>query len=194
MFIYVKEHKVVIKMIGMPQDGNCLFSAIYHQLNEVSHNSTVFSEEVQKLRESVVCFLKARLEEKDKHYINSVKNTMVDNEKLCFNDISLEDCKEYVKEKLKLSIKWGGAESIKAVSEMFNVNVLVLTEGAKKHSHYFDAKRNRTIILAYRLSPNAQSILKYYHYDSVLALNEVHLRELAQQMAEPIFIDIGNYY
>lgn len=189
MFISVNALDIGIQIIKMPPDGNCLFSAIYQQLNRVSYHLPGFSDNVQALRERVVSFLLARLKEEKKEqakiYTNFLKNTIVDNKiNQSFDDISYKYCKRFLKKELIEPDVWGGTESIKAICEIFNVNVLVLIEEAKQHRLFSDAKWKQTIILAYRKSPNRQSKLKYFHYDSVVDIY-THVGELVQQLTEP---------
>lgn len=122
-----------LSVVQTAPDGNCLFSALAHQLwkNKINHENHKKSkgeheQMIAKLRSAVVehilpsenfpmyeTFLQDRLSElKD---LNTV------------NDLTAE-CKLYVRNVLSCEGKWVGMETIKAISFMHRVNVLVINE------------------------------------------------------------------
>lgn len=192
MCIEVNNKRVRVQIIKIPGNGSCLFSAIHQQLNKVSTTSPGFDNNVQLLRKNVIEYIKNKREEFD----TELRNTIADYSGCAYDDITDNDCKYYLDHIMNLRTTWGGVETVKAVTEMFNVNVLIFTEDAKKHSFYkFDENREQAIILAYRKSKNPNSRHKFDHYDSVVRLpDDLTIGNIVQGMItdEHISIVTGN--
>lgn len=155
-------------------DGNCLFAAIAHQLYQMKIDSVQHSEFTKNLRMEVVrhislnlplfiTYLKGRVY--DKHdvegKIRRKFGSQTEREKHQ-EEIAIR-CKSFVEEKL-VGGTWGGTESIKAISEIYEVNILIINEdGSCNMVGSFNMKFNRTIIITYRDGN---------HYDSVSVMNE----------------------
>lgn len=147
-------------------DGNCLYSALAHQLFGNAINSQAHANETKKLRSAVVdhillpenfLFFEFALQERVKEIKNEDSIT----------DYTTE-CKLYVRHVLSRSGKFGGLESIKAVSDMHKVNVLVFDENDSCYIIRGSAKNyNRTILIAYRSTINAAGEKNRMHYDSI---------------------------
>lgn len=89
------------------------------------------------------------------------------------------ECKLFVKLYLSKNGKWGGAETMQAVSELEQVNIVVFNEDGPCYvlnSGTYD----RSVCVAYRLaiSPDAKIIRD--HYDSVCEQNSTVLYETSQ--------------
>lgn len=153
-------------MVTTRGDGNCLFSALAHQLFGNAISSKKHEDETKKLRSAVVnhillpenfSLFEFALQERVKEIKNEDSIT----------DFTTE-CKLYVRHVLSRSGKFGGLESIKAVSDMYKVNVLVFDGNDSCHIIRGSAKNyNRTILIAYRLTNNATGEKNRMHYDSI---------------------------
>lgn len=77
------------------------------------------------------------------------------------------ECKLFVRHGLSRQGKWGGLESIKAVSNEYQVNVVIVKESGACNMITGSNKYNRTIVIAYRLGTNTDGDTVYCHYDSV---------------------------
>lgn len=192
MFIEVNKKRIQIETIKIPGNGSCLFSAIHQQMNKVCVTSPDFDNDVQLLRKNVIEYIKNKQEEFD----TELKNTIADYNACKYDDVTGADINYYLEHTMILPATWGGTETIKAVSEMFNVNVLVFTEDAKKHNFYkFDENKIQTIIVAYRKTRTPGSRHQFDHYDSVVGLvNDITVGNIVQGMIteERISIDTGN--
>lgn len=155
-----------LRVINIPADGNCLFGSVAHQLNEHKVNSTEHKSATVQLREITVEYIRTNL----KDFAFDIRGRIMEDRESRGEEksskITDRECEDYVKNCLVLRSCFGGAESLKAISKMFNVNILVFEE---KGIFYlplgFNTNYNRTISIAYRLA--VKSISRRNHYDSV---------------------------
>lgn len=157
----------LIHVIKAPDDGNCIFTSLAHQLWPVAITSEESKKNAKILRATVV-----------EHILNATDFTayqMIIGERLnelsdlVDDNASLETkCKMWVRHILSRQRKWGGLETIKAVSCMHRVNVLIFDEcGTAYIIKGSNETYNRTILIAYRLGQTLQHDYVYNHYDSV---------------------------
>lgn len=167
-------------------DGNCLYASIAHQLFQMKINSIQHSEFTQKLRMEVVRYisvnlpnfihyLKGRVYEMNDHCAeskNSGKLRSHNEREIHKEEIALR-CKSFVG-KLLAGGTWGGTESIKAISEIYEVNILIINEdGSCNMVGSFKVEFNRTIMITYR-SGN--------HYDSVSVMDDKTILHFARSL------------
>lgn len=150
-------------------DGHCLFRALCHQLFEVQLDSPTADEYVKKLRSAVVNYIRANIG----HFKHELKGRLFD-EKIATNNQASVGEKKFL-ESLEGSSKWGGAESLKAVSLIYKVNIVIITENDCCYlASGFKTQYDRTVILAHRAFGNS-----YNHYDSVCEMkNEFVYRSM----------------
>lgn len=158
-----------LNVVEVLQDGNCLFSALAHQLHGLKILSKTHKTHTRQLRKRVVDFIlnpknfpKFLHDLKDRVYQTKTKDEIENIE---------TECKLWVKYSLAKNGTWGGAETICAVAELEQVNVIIFNE----HGDFYTLRNmkqfDRTICIAYRLQRNQygdiipDAIL--YHYDSV---------------------------
>lgn len=156
------------KIIRMKMDGSCLFRAIHHQLSFERPNTDIFEENIKLLRSIVVAHIKKNLQE----YSFQIKNSVYDQNGL--NDIKDMDpeCIRFLEELEKPS-SWGGSETMRAVSEIKRVNILIVNEENGFYYHSFEPRFARTIVVAYRLpQKNANKNARRNHYDSLTELKQ----------------------
>lgn len=167
-FRFLKDSPIcTLNVVKTVPDGNCLFSAMAHQIWKQPITSQDHIDLTKKLRADVVEYilkpenfplyeiaLKLRLDEIDAN--------------IDVTDLTTE-CEMFVRRDLSQEcVCWGGLESIKAVSNMHNVNVAVFNEESTCYMITDNFEQNKqTIVIAYRFGFNAAGENVLNHYDSV---------------------------
>lgn len=168
----LNDESTELRVIKIKGDGNCMFSCLAHQMFGHKVNSSEHEDATNSLREAAVKFirenfkdfmfeLKGRvLEERDIQKTRKGQRKMVE-----WKDITEKDCENYVMT-LSNSKTYGGAESIKALSRIHRVNIVVFYElGPHYYPLSFDRNFDRTLFMAYRLANRSNN--QWNHYDSV---------------------------
>lgn len=110
----------------IPSDGNCLFSAIAHQLYRYPINSKVHNDATKELRAQVIEHIL------DPVNFPSYQFTLQDRvyEIKTSEEIQnmTNECKLYVRHVLSKDGKWGGHESISAIGEIHQLNITTFNE------------------------------------------------------------------
>lgn len=178
------EHTLTVAKI--PPDGNCLFTSLMHQLGQDKIGSLSLKCAVKQMRERIVAhILTPEIFPMYENHLRTRVYSMKRKEEI--TDMQSE-CKLFVRLYLSKNGSWGGAETIKAISELEEVNVIIFNENgpcymlADAHRYY-----NRSICIAFRLAhDNDGNILKdnigqpiYNHYDSVCDMNSDVLYNVA---------------
>lgn len=168
---------VNVKYCPIPGDGNCLFSGIVHQLFNTSLVSVDHKQKTQILRKEVVSYIKEHLDE----FIYNLKNRISSKNA---TDIA-QACNAFLDDQLSMPGFWGGMESIKAISEIHKVNIIVMNEiGTSNLPNYFHSGANRSIML---LFGNANGKLcknnaERTHYDSIVHISQEKITEIANEL------------
>lgn len=161
----LKQQSKRLTLIKIKDDGNCLFSAITHQLWPGSTTDKTHIKKTKQLRSDVVEHILKP--DNFSMYEIAVQETMGSTNNLDVADATIKS-KLWVRNKLSRSGKWGGLETIKAVSNMYRVNVVIFNEDSACYMiKGSDAEFERTILLAYRLGIGTDGEAVYNHYDSV---------------------------
>lgn len=148
------------------KDGRCLFRSLIHQLNGRKLNTSEQTYETQNLRESVIKYITEHFPSFCQALQNRVYEELDDGDVI--DDMDTE-CRRILNECLPNDTYWGGVETLKAVSEIYNVNILMFDElGKCRYFNEFIEVNNRTLILAYRIDPHrSEKDPLRNHYDSV---------------------------
>lgn len=78
------------------------------------------------------------------------------------------ECELYVRDVLSKDRNWAGHESIKAISDIHKVNIVIFNEDDSCVLQINNQQKfERTIAIAYRLGYNAEGHMQRNHYDSV---------------------------
>lgn len=150
-------------VVETEDDGNCLFSALAHQLWQHEITSKQHEKMKKNLRSTVVEHIL-----KPENYIFALEERLREKKNIEGNDDLISECKLYVRHCLSRDRQWGGLESIKAVSCVYRVNVVVFNEnGACYMIKRSGDEYNRTIAIAYRLRCTGDGEYKLCHYDSI---------------------------
>lgn len=178
----------------IPGDGNCLFSALTHQLENKRINGKNHQAATSKLRADVVKYILDNYSKFSHHLRNRVyelkerKGTLKNKAKIKTEDTENIDmeCKLFVKLALSKTSTWGGAESIHAVSEMKQVNIVLFNENGPCYTlTNINANYERSICIAYRQAWNEDGEVNNTvrnHYDSVCDMDSNVLYDAAQMI------------
>lgn len=159
-----KSHKLMV--VNMPGDGSCLFHSVTHQLYNFEASSAEHKRASVQLRQAVCKHISMHFTSFKLQLKGRVYETVDEDE---IKDMNAE-CLFILNERLPQSSFYGGMETLLAVSQMFNVNILVFDEGGTcNFPAGFNDSYDRTLILAYRLNEFAQQEDENLrnHYDSV---------------------------
>lgn len=144
-----------ISIVKTSPDGNCLFSALAHQMWQNEITSQIHNKKTKELRKTVVEHILDPL-----HY--HLYEKIIVNRLNKKTTVPTSECKMFIRFGLARG-KWGGLETLKAVSNKFNVNVVIVNEFGSCNMVKGSDTYNRTLVIAYRM--NDASV--YDHYDSV---------------------------
>lgn len=160
-----------LNVVETVPDGNCLFSALTHQIWKHPISSLDHIDLTKKLRADVCEYI---LKPKNfPLYETALKLRVNEIEaKIDVTDFAAE-CELFVRHDLSQDFMcWGGLETIKAVSNMHHVNVAVFNEESTCYMISDNLGENKqTIVIAYRLGLNAAGESVLNHYDSVTDMN-----------------------
>lgn len=165
-------------------DGNCLYSALTHQLENKRINSKGHQSATTKLRDDVVKYILDNYS-KFSHQLRDRVYDLKESENI--DNIDTE-CKLFVRLVLSRNGTWGGAETIHAVSELKQVNIVLFNEDGPCYMlTNMNANYDRTICIAYRQARNeCGEVIKSLrnHYDSVCDVSSTVLFDAAQIIAK----------
>lgn len=144
-----------ISIVATSPDGNCLFSALAHQLWQNPITSQIHIKKTKELRAIVVEHILNPL------YYHLYEKIIIDrlNKKTA---VRTSECKMFIRHGLARG-KWGGLETLKAVSNEFHVNIVIIKEFGLCNMVTGSHTYKNTLVIAYRM--NQASV--YDHYDSV---------------------------
>lgn len=158
-----------IKIVQADPDGNCLFTSLAHQLYHSKMQSAEIKKKAKQLRAAVVEQIQHnvdlyRFDLKGRVY-NIIDEKKLNGEYSDSDSIDLEkEITFFLYQLLPKNRFWGGSETLKAVSDLCKVNILVFAEEetfvavTREGSSY-----ERTIAVAHRCGIDG----KRNHYDSV---------------------------
>lgn len=185
-----------LKVIETIPDGDCLFSAIAHQLYQERIGSSQHRLSIRKLRAAVVDHIETHLDE----YLPQLTERVLENGKRDEIEDMKKECMFFLKFCLSRDRYWGGGETVKAVSDLYQVNVIVYNEcGPSYVINRCSKLHDRSIGIAYRLSAtengrngNSAERLVRNHYDSISDMSTAdlytvahYLNKLLQQHIDP---------
>lgn len=174
-----------LQIVQIPPDGSCLFGALAHQISGTKTKSGDHSCLTAKMRADVVAHIKKNVDSFEHELKGAILNV---NEGKNVRNMK-KKCKDFLYNELSDESTWAGAESIKAVCEINNVNILIMNEnGASYFSPCsFDKNLSQTVVLAYRLQLKTLGInvsnVNRNHYDSVVRMEQSDVYDLSKMLA-----------
>lgn len=171
-----------IKVAKIDTDGDCLYAALAHQLFQLKLSSRKHKRKTQDLRAETVNYLRTNV----LLFKHELKNRLQDC-KVFKTEYSESDFIPFINYKLSCNGFWGGAESLKAISHLYAVNIIVFLEDGPCYvvnNFNFDYKRSVTI--AYR---NSEGYLQnadanFNHYDSVCTIDQNDLIKCMEKIVD----------
>lgn len=143
-FLFKRNSKILyLSIANILGDGNCLFAAAAHQLFQYPINSMQHKEATRQLRAKVVEYILANFESFEfilKNRVYEIKNASE------ITDITAE-CETSVRQILSRNGEYG---AIKALSEIYEVNVITFLEDETYIFHNKENIHDKTVALAYR--------------------------------------------
>lgn len=172
-----------IKYCRVSSNGDCFFLAAAHQLFGGKIGSKEHQNAALELRTQVVTYIKQ--ESNFPRFIHVLKDRITYPPKATSEMIEIA-CAEFLDE-LSLSGCWGGQESIKAISELENINIIVFNddESCNLPNHY-NSKSNKSILLLFSAIQGkaADRNSDRNHYDSIIGMNSVKINVIARKIGE----------
>lgn len=181
-----------VDVATIPSDGNCLFSTLSHQIFGLKILSRDHEDSVKKLRADVVEYIYKNLKtfklELEECILIMKGKKVKSNTKIKIEDFERES-NFFLSKSLSKDGFWGGFESIRAVSMMYKVNILLINEGGTAYfASGFQAIFEKTIMLAYRLNALHNKGLPTggirNHYESVVSIDTETVLEIAERIAK----------
>lgn len=154
-------------------DGNCLFTAISHQIDPNAIDASALRKEITNELEN---------NSNDPVYLKALINHVVeyDDKILRLSNRGQKQEVEKLIEKLKKDCIYGGGESIIAAGRLHKTNVLTISEHHSGKSSvkldHFDCENNRIILLGY--NPSVK------HYDSVVGFQDLNVIKAIQKQIQ----------
>lgn len=187
MQFYIDEHDESslssVKTTNSPGDGNCMLQSSGHQVFHHKMKSTKLKTAYKQMRANVVHHIKenyASFEQLIKGHVYEIQEER--------NDPNFDverECLLFLNSMLPQNRCWTGTETLKALSIIYKVNIIILYEEGPVNVVTNDAKKlyDKTIILAYRISQSGLEV-KRNHYDSVTDIESDVIYSLAQQISK----------
>lgn len=173
-----------VNVIATMPDGSCMFSSLAHQIYLCKVNSAKHVNATKKLRERVVKHIVESFDNYKSFIAFRLKNSGDKNsdEEDQSEKQSDTDCRFFVNSLLSKSATWGGTESLKAISELEKVNIIIFSEDDTPYFSFdFNPDYKRTVAIAHRL--NEQKTIRN-HYDSIAEVNQPILYDVAVELAK----------
>lgn len=162
-----ESHCKQVRCCRIEGDGDCLFGSTSHQLLAEKIDSADHRKSTSNLRRKTVSYIKDNIDRfvpymKDRVYTQFEKRGINPRE---VAHISLKaECLNFLETKL-IDKAWGGTESLKAISEMELVNILIINDdGSCNMVTDFVNSYPRSIAICFDQQKK--------HYDSVVSVDE----------------------
>lgn len=149
-----------LKIAEVAANGSCLFASIVHQLFAEKIGSRKHIRTTDQLRVNVCKYI-TRNYSSFKHELQGRVYEEINASLI--TDLNKE-CKDILEQYMPMRDYWGGSETLKAVQEIYNVNILIFNERDTCYFfNQFNEANTRTLILAFRFTNSNER----NHYDSV---------------------------
>lgn len=172
-----------IKCCRVAGFGDCFFLAVAHQLNSIKIASDQHVQKASVLRENVVSYVKEK--KNFPNFVHDLKNR-IRYDKSAKSTVIEKACLDFLDDKLSATGCLAGMESIKAISEMKKVNIVVLNDdGSCNLPNHFNFEYDKAILILFSsASGNSNSNVDRNHYDSVVGMNHEIITKVTNQLSE----------
>lgn len=180
-FVSIIDSASKVKVCDIKADDSCLFGSIVHQLNLVKINSKQHADLARTLRKNVVKYIVEHLSD----FIFLLKNRLPDGQ--AEDDDLQTQCLDFVTNELSSLKCWGGCESLKAISELYSVNIIILNDDGKcNFSQSYHPCNDRTISIAFcnTIGGVQQSNINRNHYNSVVEIDDPVMNVMVARLVE----------
>lgn len=191
MSVKVDGKLINVNVLKIPGDGNCMFAALVHQIHLVKLGSDEHKVYTDDLRLKVVNHIKENFDS----YKHAIKGRIFEDCELSKKDPPSnidEACEFFISKLAQPKGYWGGAETIRAVSEIHHVNIAVFNErGDIYFPCGFNKLNEKSIFLAYRLGPSKgkTGCRIRIHYDSICTIKEEYIYKFVSILSSKISND-----
>lgn len=99
-------------------------------------------------------------------------------------DVDESKCKRFIDDHLSQPGKWAGAESLMAISELYEANIIGFNE---KDTYYFATGYNANYrrFIAFQMDSSSE----YYHYNSVCGIKPALMYKCVNDLSKVVFND-----
>lgn len=158
-----------LSVVIIPGDGSCLFGALAHQIWMHKIGSKNHIKATKTLRETVVNYILDNFPFFERYLQGRVYEIKSKNE---ITDLAME-CKLFARFGLSNNKTWGGVETLMAVSNLYQTNVVVFNEeGICTKYKKSDEIYQKSIVIAQRIGLNENGEQIRNHFDSVFEVTE----------------------
>lgn len=200
MIFLIGNARYSLHTVKIDANGSCLFGASIHQTLGTKIASTAQSEGTKKLRADVVAHIKKNRTEFKKELEGAALDLWETEARL-----NLEvACTRFLEVELPKNCTWGGSETIKAITQLKKVNILVINEnGDFYYPCRFNTQFEQTIILAYTTYQYEEheisdcengtaevfnvATINRIHYDSVINIEQKDVFSLSKMLASTAY-------
>lgn len=168
----ILENKISVEICETKSDGNCLFSALAHQLFYCKINDADHQLRTKELRQHVVQHINKNF----LRYENELKGRIHEIKKGVKIDNMENDCLNFVNHCLVKPNCWGGSESLKAISEIQQVNIIIIHQnGSINLASSFNPIHVQCVIILFRNNN---------HYESIVNISKENITNFVEILAK----------
>lgn len=168
-----------VRCCRIQKDGDCLFGSMSHQLLGGQIDSSDHQKSTSDLRQKTVSHIRNNIDEfmpymKDRVYTH-LERSGTNPREVPNMDIQAESLKFLETKLISKSTAWGGTESLKAITEIELVNILIINDdGSCNMVTDFDNKYPRSVAIFFDQANK--------HYDSVVSVDGQILFDLIESV------------
>lgn len=178
------KEKQALKCCKMAANGDCFFLSIAYQLYNVKADSKEHHERALELRKSVVTYIKDA--NNFTNFLHDLKNRAKYGKNTEDSKIT-ESCLNFLDVHLSKSGTFAGMESLKAISQIENVNLVVINEdGTAYLPNHFNPEAKKSLLLLFGSSngKSCKNNSERLHYDSVVTIHKEKIAHISKEINE----------
>lgn len=187
MSFELNSKKFTVMISEIDPYGSCLFGALAHQIYGCEIKSEEHERRTAELRVKVINHIQRNFERFKFH----LKGRVYEESRDPIIPATVDsECKFFLNACLPKAKCYGGIESIIAISEVMELNIVIISEDGDCHTTIdFNNSFKRTVLLAHRLSGLAKQDQRAHnidrnHYDSVSEIKSDILYKIAEHLNE----------